>query len=276
MNLLTNSAHAIGSRHGWIRVATGACLVDEETARGCHGLVVGPWVRLVVEDDGCGIPAAIRERVFEPYFTTKPPGKGTGLGLSLVHGIVRAHGGALSLDSEQDKGTMVRVYLPVGASEEAGASESEEPALPRVMQGRGERVLLVDDEESILDPAKKLLNLLGYQVSAHTRPAEALAEFRADPGAFEILVTDFVMPGLDGFELGAAVRGVRGDLPMILTTGMSQDFSPEQASKQGFGMVVVKPFSAVALAVRVRECLDARGGQPTGGGRTEERLVVQG
>ena len=176
----------------------------------------GRTVRLAVSDNGPGMDAATLERIFEPFFTTKAAGEGTGLGLSVVHGIVQAHEGAIVVDSQPGKGATFTLYLPA-AEAAAGAPAPEESAsaaaAPRRRSDSGQHILYLDDDESLVLLVKRLLERRGYRVSGYTDQREALAALRADPAAFDLVVTDYNMPGMSGLDVAREVRADPGRPP---------------------------------------------------------------
>jgi PAS domain S-box-containing protein len=237
MNLCTNAAHAMGERGGVLEVALQPVGLDGGARALAPELREGRHVELTVGDTGAGMDGATLERIFEPFFTTKAPGRGTGLGLSVVHGIVKSHGAAITVDSQVGVGTTFHLYFPG-----VDAALTEGPAPPAVEgHGRGERILCVDDEEAIVEVASLILERLGYRVTGVTDAVRALEEFRARPSEFAAVVTDLGMPGLSGAELLRRVRELRPGVPVVLTSGYLR---PEDAETlQGLGGidVVLKP-----------------------------------
>jgi hypothetical protein len=171
----------------------------------------------MVEDTGSGMDQATLQRLFEPFFTTKEVGKGTGLGLSLVYGIVTDSVGAIDVTSTRGKGSCFAIYLPQVESPAVSGDDAEPP----VVRGRGERVLVVDDEEALMAVTSETLKRLGYEPAAFPDGAKALAEFEARPERFDVVITDEVMPGLTGTEFATSVRRRRRDLPIVLVSGRS-------------------------------------------------------
>ncbi len=243
LNLCTNAWHAMGDEGGVLEVSL-------EAVDGAEGAPAGPHVHLAVRDTGCGIPAGVLERIFEPFFTTKPVGEGTGLGLSAVHGIVRGHGGVVTVESEPGAGSTFHVYLPLSAGQ-ATADRTEEPP-PRGT----ERVLFVDDEEAIADLGRQSLESLGYRVTATTSSLEALELFRRDPHAFDVVVTDQTMPELTGANLARELLTLRPDLPIVLCTGFSRAVNSDSARQLGVRRFLPKPASIGDLGRAVRQALD--------------------
>ncbi|MDH3197478.1 MAG: ATP-binding protein [Candidatus Krumholzibacteria bacterium] len=251
MNLCTNAAHAMLPEGGMLRVTLAREEVEEPLAGARARLEPGPHVVLTVQDAGRGMDEATLTRIFEPFFTTKPPGEGTGLGLSVVHGIVTSHGGEIFVESTPGEGSSFRVYLP------AASDDAEEPRDDEAYaQGHGEHVLLVDDEPDIVSMTTRLLEHLGYRVTAHTGGPEALHAFRGSPDAFDIVVTDQIMPRLTGLELAAELVLIRPDLPVVLTTGFGDGIPPGTAPGRFVRDVVYKPVTGRTLARKIRSALD--------------------
>jgi CheY-like chemotaxis protein len=212
----------------------------------------GRYLRLTVHDTGCGIPPDLLERIFEPYFTTKEKGEGTGLGLSVVDGIVRSHGGAVKVYSEPGKGSVFHVYLPLIAGQAGTDKTAETERLP---QGH-ERVLFVDDERMLAQVGKLTLEKLGYQVVIETDPARALALFKKEKDAFDLVITDKTMPNMTGFDLVCGIKSIRADIPIILCSGFQDKEDAERLAAFGIDHFITKPISSDALAETLREVLD--------------------
>jgi PAS domain S-box-containing protein len=251
MNLCTNAAHAMRATGGILSVGLSEVEADTSFVARHPGLKVGPCVCLTVSDTGHGMDAAVMERVFEPYFTTKGAGEGTGLGLAVVQGIVRGCGGAVTVYSEPGHGTTFRVYLPRIEREIAPEPRSVEP-LPT----GDERILFVDDENAIVDLGTRMLKSLGYDVIAKTSSLEALETFRAQPDAFNLVITDMTMPALTGVELAKEMMAIRPDTPIILCTGFSDLINAKQAQETGIREFVMKPFVARTFAKTIRKVLE--------------------
>ena len=203
VNLWTNACHALKGIGGRIAVSLADVDVDAETAEKHPGLTAGPYVRLTVRDNGCGMTPEIQEQIFEPFFSTKSEGQGTGLGLPVVQTIMTGHHGAIVVESRPQAGTAMHVYFP-DQPQEAASLGADHP-LPR---GRGERILLVDDHQLVRDAMRSLLEHLDYRVTAFGSPLQALAAFRAQPADFELVLTDLSMSEMNGAEL--ARRTARG------------------------------------------------------------------
>jgi CheY-like chemotaxis protein len=237
MNLVTNAAHAIGDRSGTIEVKLEAVIVSEDQARLSGDLTAGAYARMTVSDNGCGMGRAVVERIFDPFFTTKSAGQGTGLGLPVVHGIMRAHHGAVNVYSEPGIGTKFYLYFPVSRHAQA-ITASEAPASTRP---RRERVLYIDDEPALVQLTMRSLTRLGYRVTGFSDPMQALDAFCAAPQDFDVIITDLSMPGMSGFDLARAILAVRGDIPIIVTSGYVRPQDEEAAMNLGVHAIVLKP-----------------------------------
>jgi PAS domain S-box-containing protein len=236
-NLGINSCHAIGRRPGLIEIQLETLQVDRELAASSVDLKEGRYVRLRFSDNGSGIPREIIDRIFEPFFTTKAPNAGTGLGLSVVRGILKNHDAAINVYSEPGRGTRFHLYFPVAQNIAPVASaEQVEPK-----RGRGERILYLDDEESLVILAKRMLERMGYQVTAFNDSAQALAAFKTAPDDFDLVLTDLSMPGMSGMEVSRQMLEIRPDIPVLLATGYVRNEDVEQARSIGIREVIWKP-----------------------------------
>lgn len=213
--------------------------------------ISGPYIRFSVTDSGAGIEPSVMPHLFEPFFTTKPVGQGTGLGLSTVLGIVEQHGGALNVISTPGEGTTFEVYLRARDAEPRQAA-SEPVARP---EGT-ERILMVDDEVTIVRLGRRVLEEFGYHVTTHTSPLKALEAFRADPAKFHLVITDQMMDGMTGDKLVTEMRNIRHDIPIVLCTGFSESITPEKMRELGLSGFYYKPISAQGLGGVVRRALD--------------------
>lgn len=242
MNLVTNAGHALRNKGGLIEIRLRHCKFANDEALPTPDLHAGEYVRLTVRDDGCGMDTATMQRVFDPFFSTKAEGEGTGLGLSTVHGILMAHGGAVTVESELGSGTTFSLYFPVSARTTLTARAEKDPG------PKGEHVLYVDDEEALVFLAKRSLGRLGYRVTGHTDAAQALQDFRERPTEFDVVVTDISMPGLSGAKLAEAIRALRPDIPIVMLTGLVRSDDCIAAERLGIRHLAVKPLSAEDLA----------------------------
>ena len=236
-NLGINSAHAIAPGAGVIEIELEAVQVDAALAATSPDLHEGSYIRLRFSDTGKGIPAELLNRIFEPFFTTKSAQSGTGLGLSVVRGILKYHDAAISVYSEPGKGTRFHIYFPAMAAQVAPTPATA--STPR--RGRGERILYLDDEESLVMLARRQLERMGYRVTAFTDAAEALAAFESAPNDFDLVLTDLSMPGTSGIEVSRSVLAIRPDIPVLLTTGYVRPEDVELARRIGVREVIWKP-----------------------------------
>ena len=250
MNLCTNSAQAVPSVGGRIHVR-----VLEERVKGTDrsnpAVPPGHYVVLSVQDNGHGMDAPTRQKVFDPFFTTKEVGKGTGLGLSVVHGIVETHGGIITLRSQPGEGAIFEVYLPVTEHRAVAASNDQ----PELKEGLREVVLLVDDEPAVLNIGTRILERLGYTVESELNPVEAVKRFETSPTKYQLVITDFAMPQMDGAELARQLWKVRPGIPIILCTGYGGSITPDAARQMGFNRMISKPFEIPTLSEAVSATL---------------------
>ena len=251
MNLCANAAHAIGGKPGTLTLRLAAFEVNAEFARTHPDLKVGQYARLVVADTGHGMSGEVLARIYDPFFTTKGPGEGTGLGLSVVHGIVKDHSGAIQVTSVVGSGTTFDIFFPIA---DASATGVQAPS-PAVAPGHGERILFVDDEPALCQTASKLLRSWGYQVTFYTQPTEAIRQFQAQPQAFDLVVTDLSMPGLSGLDLAVELHKIRPEMPIILSSGYVEEWTPDWAQKKGIKELLLKPVAPIDLRAAVGRVL---------------------
>lgn len=256
INLCTNAAHAMEVRGGTLNVSLHETVVNPGDTIDGQDVRPGKYVRLVVSDTGCGMDKATLERIFEPYFTTKDQGKGTGIGLALVHGIVKGHGGYISVYSEVGQGTTFSLYFPVCCDTQGQAPIAFDDNVPR----GSERILLVDDEKDVLGMLKEMSEYLGYQVDSFSDSTEAYALFCSKPEAFDLVVTDQAMPGLTGIDLAQKIFSLRPEMPIIICTGFSEAFSEEEIKEFGIAGYIMKPVMVSDFARVVRRALEGKAG----------------
>jgi PAS domain S-box-containing protein len=252
MNLCTNAAHAIHEKDGVLEIHLGNVELDQKAAADIPGLKTGSYLKLSVKDSGEGIDPKIQQQIFNPYFTTKEKGKGTGLGLAVVQGIVKSNNGAVTVESELGKGATFHVYLPTIKRK---LTADEEIATPLPMGC--EHILLVDDEQPLVEIGKQMLERLGYSVDMRTSSIEALELFRANPDRFDLVITDIVMPNMNGDRLAQKIIDIRNDIPVVLCTGYSEKFTRRNASEMGIQSFLMKPLVMRDLADTVRQALTA-------------------
>lgn len=244
MNLAANSAQAMAAG-GRLELTAAPLFVRDSVARANPELREGPYVSLEIRDSGAGMNAATRGRAFEPFFTTKRVGEGTGLGLAMVHGIMTDHDGTVQLESEEGVGTVVRCLFPVLDP----VADSDEPDTATIAApGRGELILLVDDEASLLEVGKRRLAQIGYQAQIAASPQAALTLLSDTSVHCDLVITDYSMPGMTGLELGAAIREIRPNLPVILLTGFIDDIDDAVLKAAGVRRVLRKPVLGAELA----------------------------
>ncbi len=250
MNLCRNAEHAM-SAGGKLTVALDVIDANEDAALS-HGLLpAGRYIRLRVQDTGCGMTPEVAARIFEPFFTTRESGTGTGLGLALVQGIVTDLGGAIDVASRPGQGSMFNIYLPRSDAEAIEKADHAAP-LPR---GHGERVLLVEDEKPLMLLTEEMLAALNYEPAGFTRPSEALEEFRADPTRFDVVVLDHLMPGMTGTELARQMRQLRADVPVLLISGYTGPVLTQQALSAGIDHILTKPLDLRRIAEAMSKVL---------------------
>ena len=251
MNLCTNAYHAMLPNGGNLTVSLEQLYLDTGFISRHPPLHEGTHVRLTVSDTGCGMDQETLKRIFDPFFTTKEKTKGTGLGLATVHGIVTDLGGAIFVTSTIGKGSSFELYLPI-FGEENDELESFIEAPP---QGKGESILLVDDEEAILNFSKTMLEHLGYKVKGISSSIEALKIFRSAPDKLDLVLTDQTMPGMTGSALAIEILTIRPDMPIILMTGYSETITPEEVVAQGIKEYIEKPFTKNIIAAAIHRSL---------------------
>ena len=254
MNLCTNAYHAVQETGGKLEVSLKEVYISYEQSLDRVGMKIGKHVVLMVKDSGHGMEPQVLERIFEPYFTTKKQGKGTGLGLSVIHGIVKSHGGDITVSSRPGKGSTFKVFLPI-----IDDIEEEIQIIEPVIAINGkERILLIDDEEQIIDIEQQILERLGYKVTPKTDSEEALEEFAAQPDRFDLVITDMTMPKMTGDQLARRMMDIKPQIPVILCTGFNEAISEEKALSMGIDKFVMKPIVKDELASTIRTVLDNR------------------
>ncbi|MGK5092912.1 ATP-binding protein [Deltaproteobacteria bacterium TL4] len=244
LNLCTNAVQAIPERGDlWIRlnrVKQPPYSSDPEQPQ------AEDWVCLSVQDNGCGMDAAILERIYEPFFTTKEKGKqrGTGLGLSIVSSVIQQHKGHIEVESTPGTGTIFRVYFPVFATKKADVAEESEDF---ILSGN-EHVLLVDDEPIVNNVGAAFLKTLGYRVSSFTDSEEALKAFESKPQDFQLVITDYMMPHLTGVQLIKKMKTLRPEIPTLLVTGYSDLETEANLKEWGCDGILAKPYELKQLS----------------------------
>ena len=283
MNLCTNAAHAMQENGGILEigiqdmgfglrsanyqkdekrstlvghasVSTGQANQISESQIEYLDILPGPYLKLTVRDTGIGMSPDVLARIFDPYFTTKEKAHGTGLGLSVVHGIIKSHGGSITVESKPGQGTAFHVYLPrMEYSKETGDKMAASP-YKGIPTGH-ERILFVDDEQALVDIGRQMLEHLGYELITRTSSIEALELFKTEPDAFDLIITDMTMPNMTGDKLAKAMMKIRPDIPIILCTGFSERITEENAWEIGIRKLAMKPLAMRYLAEAIREVL---------------------
>ena len=280
MNLCTNAAHAMQENGGILEIGIqnvyfGFSSADYEKDTTLEGhasdsmgqanqilesqieyldILPGPYLKLTVRDTGIGMTPDVLGRIFDPYFTTREKAQGTGLGLSVVHGIIKSHGGSITVESEPGQGTTFHVYLPRMEYPKEKADRMAASPYKGIPTGH-ERILFVDDEEALVDIGRQMLEHLGYELITRTSSIEALELFKAEPDAFDLVITDMTMPNMTGDKLARAMIKIRPNIPIILCTGFSERVTAKSAGEIGIKKLAMKPLVMRDLAEAIREVL---------------------
>jgi CheY-like chemotaxis protein len=225
--------------------------IDDGSALCRLGLAPGSYARLTIGDTGCGISEEIQEKIFDPYFTTKPEGEGSGLGLAVVHGIVKGLSGHIDVSSEIGRGTTFTVHLPLAESE----AEIREDASPAIVRGNGETILVVDDDEVVLEITRELLISLNYRPVVRNNAMEALNLFKSTPEHFDAVLTDLTMPGMNGVRLAEEIKKVAPDTPILLCSGFGDNPAVDAAVRKGLFRKLDKPVVLLDLSENMQKCL---------------------
>jgi len=250
-NICTNAYHAMEENGGTLEL-----ILKESSPEPKLKLSHEKYCCMIVRDTGMGIPAEIINHIYDPYFTTKDQGKGSGLGLSVVHGIIKSYKGEIDIQSQQGKGTTVRMFFPT--IPEADIKET----VPDEKSGHtgNENILLVDDERAIVKLGTRMLERLGYSVTGKTDSVEALALFESNPDGFDLVITDMTMPRLLGTDLAKRILKIRNDIPILICTGFSERVDKETADTLGIKGYLNKPLLQEELTSTVRELFNKHKG----------------
>lgn len=252
-NLVVNARDAIEGT-GRITIETKNAEIDEDYCRMHAEFITGSFVMLAVSDDGCGMDETIKENIFEPFFTSKPTGKGTGLGLPTVYGIVKQNKGFVNVYSEPDRGTTFRIYIPC-IPENLDATPDHEV---KAIGGGAETILLVEDEPAILTMGRIILQKMGYTVLSAGRPGEARKIAAGHSGAIDLLITDVIMPAMNGRELAGRIREIHPEIKVLFMSGYTADVIGNRGEVEKDLAFIHKPFSIKELAAAVRKALGER------------------
>jgi CheY-like chemotaxis protein len=251
MNLVVNARDAMPSG-GTLTIETQAVTLDEKYTRYHEGLKPGSYVMLAVKDTGHGMTPEVRKKIFEPFFTTKPVGKGTGLGLATVYGIVKQHSGYIMVDSVLGRGSTFKIFLPVVDEKERMVLIQKETGFSH----GSETILVVDDEPSLRNLVRKALSPVGYRVLEASSAEDALAICGTLSDKIDLLLTDVIMPGMDGKRLAKMVHESRPETKVIFISGYTDDILAEHGILEPGVVYVKKPITPTKLSKKVREVLD--------------------
>jgi two-component system cell cycle sensor histidine kinase/response regulator CckA len=254
-NLAVNARDAM-RLGGTLTIATNTIDIDEVYAGGHPGLKPGRFVELQVTDTGTGMSAETLQRVFEPFFTTKPKGEGSGLGLATVYGIVTQAAGYVSLYSELGRGTRVRVLLP--ATDQSAPVPDKELSGSKPLKVAAETILVVEDNDDLREVVGRILSRAGYQVIIAANGPEALEAAQVHAGSIDLLLTDVVMPKMQGKELAQRMAGIRPGLRVLFMSGYAQPSLGEAGSLASGVILLDKPFTGPLLLTHVRDVLEAK------------------
>ncbi len=254
MNLCTNAYHAMANEGGVLNLELDEIELKANQIRKNGDPIPGKYLRLQIRDTGRGIDPSIKDKIFDPYFTTKKRGKGTGLGLAIVNGIVKKHDGFIDFKSQMDVGTCFQVYFPVFEDQK---SDSYIPGgKTDTMNIGSENIMLVDDEPAILETMKAILSQKGYKISTFDNGKSALQAFKKEPDYFDLIITDMTMPQMTGDKLSKEILEIRPHIPIILCTGYHETFSKEDAFKTGIKKYIHKPVIGKELSKIIRDLLN--------------------
>lgn len=251
MNLCTNAFHAMEESGGTLSISLGSTWRSKDRGPLPSIVTAKEYVLLEISDTGCGMSPEVKERIFDPYYTTKTVGKGSGMGLAIVHGLVKDYGGIIEVESTLGKGTLFRLFFPsVDLLGNSGDSQEQE------VVGGNERILLVDDEEMVAEMSRSVLEHLGYQVTVFTSSSQAVAAFLANPQAFDLVITDQTMPSMTGVDLAKQILEIVPGFPVIICTGYSNKISEDTSREIGIRGFAMKPLALRDIAALIRTILD--------------------
>jgi len=262
LNLCVNARDAMPSG-GILTLSAENAELDSHQAAALTDAAAGRYVKFTVTDTGTGIPAELHEKIFEPFFTTKETGKGTGLGLATASGIVRSHGGFITLESQEGRGTSFGVFLPYCGTAGTDAEGLPEPAVSD-LSGDGELILLVDDESTILEVLRQTLEAFGFRVRIATDGEAGLRAYEEEMGEIQAVITDMMMPLMEGPGMIAGIKKLNPRAKIIATTGMAPGVSIESITRLGVEHIVAKPCEASVIMRALRDVLGPRRGDQQG------------
>lgn len=251
MNICNNAVYAMKDTGGLLKLTTQNIIIDKDSSL-ILNLKIGEYIQISITDQGGGIPNNIISKIFDPFFTTKEKGKGTGLGLSVVHGIVKNHDGIILVNSVLGEGSIFEIYLPVVDIEIA---HNILPNNKEKIRGK-EIILIIDDEEQLISMNETILNDFGYTIKTSTNSIDGLEIFKLDPYKYDLVMTDYAMPKMNGIELAKNIINIRKNIPIILCTGYNNQDIIEDARKIGITNIINKPITVQALLKIIRDTLD--------------------
>jgi CheY-like chemotaxis protein/anti-sigma regulatory factor (Ser/Thr protein kinase) len=255
MNLGTNAYHAMEQEGGILTISL-ATVDSMKGNSGRHHPDSGRYILLRIEDTGRGMTPAMINKIFDPYFTTKDQTKGSGMGLAVVHGIVASHGGSITVDSEPGRGTTFSVYLPVATPEKNSTTDQQgQIAGNSTGQDQQKQIMFVDDEATLRDLTAEFLVSRGYAVRTFADGKQAWEAFSKTPEEWDLIISDQTMPRLTGIELIEKIRGYPSDIPILLSTGYSDNYNPNEIARLGITGLLQKPSSLHHLLESVRTAL---------------------
>jgi PAS domain S-box-containing protein len=250
LNLATNSAHAMSEHGGILEIYLKSVVLDASDTEKLN-LQPGNYSKLTVTDTGHGIESDLHQRIFDPFFTTKNTGEGTGLGLSVVHGIVENHEGAMNMNNTPGKGTEFNIFFPTIEKYEGPEDMEKQP----ISSPGNKQILFVDDEEALRDAGARMLEYMGYNVTAVSSGIEALDVVTKGPGKIDLIITDMTMPGMTGVELSTKLLKTQPDIPIILCTGYHETATQKKVKELGIQGYLSKPYSQREMAKIIRDIL---------------------
>jgi len=250
MNLCTNASHAMNTEGGTLKIALKDISIDHPHAKSIENISPGQYLQLTVSDTGPGIPVAILDRIFEPYFTTKNHEEGTGMGLALVKSIVEDAKGRVTVESRINQGATFKILFPV--TEKEKTVSNKEPV--KLVKGQG-HILIVDDEITITKLTKRSLERYGYRVTTANHPKEALDIFSKNPVDFDVVITDLTMPYMKGDQLIKEIQNIRDGIPCVLCTGYSREITDKTEPIEGLKARLIKPFDQHELVSTIQHLM---------------------
>ncbi len=251
-NLCQNASQAMVDTGGTLSVRLDEIFLNPDQASGYPNLVSGNFISIFIQDTGYGMNNEVMERIFDPYFTTKEPGEGTGLGMAVAHGIAVSHGGTIEVKSTPGAGSSFQILLPCRQTKKGRPDLKGDKALP---EGHG-TVMYVDDEESLVEFGTIVLDRVGYKVEGFIDSSDALEAFKEAPDYFDLVISDHIMPAMQGMELAKKLLEIRKDIPILLCTGTKSDEMVEQAKALGILEVIQKPIPMKTLIKTIKNILE--------------------